>query len=88
MKDPILNGSHYIETTDGKFTVLRGTNRNESCHRCLNHIWPVRCGGGLGSRLKTAFFFEWTSARITRPCSFDVYSTIRINEEGSRSNNR
>ena len=31
--EPKLDGKHYIETTDGKFILLRGTNRNESLHR-------------------------------------------------------
>jgi hypothetical protein len=31
--DPIVDGKWYMETTDGKFTLFRGSGRNESYHR-------------------------------------------------------
>ena len=67
VSDPSLNGVHYAETTDGKFTMLRGTNRNESIHRRLNAIWPDRCGPTLAAAILSVFFFDWTAARIGRP---------------------
>ena len=33
IKDAFIDGKHYIESYDGQFYLLRGTNRNESCHR-------------------------------------------------------
>jgi hypothetical protein len=31
--DPVVDGKWYVETTDGKFTLFRGSGRNESFHR-------------------------------------------------------
>ena len=67
--DATINGLHYVETSDGKFTVLRGTNRNESCHRRINAIWPDRCGKELAAAILLVFFFNWSAERIAR--SFD-----------------
>ena len=50
--DPLIDGKHYIETTDGKFPLLRGTGRDESCHRRLNNVWPDRDGEELGANMK------------------------------------
>ena len=38
VKDPLIVGpqgqlTHYVELEDGVFVLLRGTNRNESCHK-------------------------------------------------------
>ena len=72
VRDPLIDDKHYIETTDGKFILLRGTNRNESLHRRLNNIWPDQCGQDLAAAIKTVFFFHWTSTRLSRPCSWSA----------------
>jgi hypothetical protein len=72
--DPKINGLHYAETTDGKFTLMRGTGRNESIHRRLNAMWPDRCGAALAAALLLVFFFNWTAKRCSRPFTTTNYT--------------
>ena len=70
---------NYLEMTDGKFILLRGTNRDESMHRRMNGIWPDWCGEELADVIKTAFYFNWTAHRLCRPCSFDPRQQYSVN---------
>jgi hypothetical protein len=70
---------HFLEMTDGKFVLLRGTNRDESLHRRMNGVWPDWCGEELAEAIKTAFFFNWTAYRVSRPCSLDTGRDYIIN---------
>jgi hypothetical protein len=54
---------HYFESTDGVFHLYRGTNKNESCHRRLNHLYPDKCGENLFMAFITAFKFTWNIQR-------------------------
>jgi hypothetical protein len=65
-----LNEEHYLELGDGKFVLLRGTNRNESLHRRLNKIWKDRVGRQLSEALKLVFRFNWNCSKLRSPCSF------------------
>jgi hypothetical protein len=76
VRDPIIDDKWYVETTDSKFLLLRGTNRNESFHRRLNCIWPDKCGQDLGRALKIAYVFAWNATRIARPCSICPQSNM------------
>ena len=51
LKDPIVDGKYYMELEDGHFVLFRGTNRNESFHKRLNHFWPEKCGPELAECL-------------------------------------
>ena len=48
LKEPIIQVDDqdvwYHEYTPGKFTLLRGTNRNESVHRRYKDFHPEKCG--------------------------------------------
>lgn len=37
-------GKHYYEAEDGVFHLFRGTNRNESLHKRIRHVWPEKLG--------------------------------------------
>ena len=63
--EPIIDGKHYHENVDGKFTLYRGTNRNESLHRRIRDIWPDTCSEETGQRLKLCFMYNWNMKRIT-----------------------
>ncbi len=54
---------HYMETTDGVFRLYRGTNKNESCHRRLNHLFPDQCVENTFVSFLTAFKFAWNIQR-------------------------
>jgi len=41
-------GKHYYESDDGVFHLLRGTNRNESLHKRVKHVWPEKLGSTYG----------------------------------------
>ena len=44
-KEFLINtGKHYYEAEDGAFILFRGTNRNESLHKRLKHVWPEKLG--------------------------------------------
>ena len=52
--------SYYEETnTDEVFHLYRGTNRNESCHKRLNQIYPDRCSEALGDSFLDAFTLSY-----------------------------
>ena len=57
------DGNHYMETTDGVFRLYRGTNKNESCHRRLNHLFPDQCVEKTFVSFLTAFKFAWNIQR-------------------------
>lgn len=57
------NGSHCYEVENGSFKLHRGTNRNESCHRRLNSMWPDKMGEALFEALLVAFVFNWNMKR-------------------------
>lgn len=59
---------HALEKEDGKFHMLRGTNRNESFHHSVNGIWPVHCTDGLGESLYKAHKFAWNFSRSNGMC--------------------
>ena len=68
LKDAFLaDGNYYLEMENGKFLLLRGTNRNESLHRRLNAIWPQSCGSELADALLLAFVFSWNYHRLYIP---------------------
>jgi len=56
--DGLQGDKHYVEGKDGEFYLLRGTNRNESLHKRIRHIWPEKLGEKLATNLKTAFIFQ------------------------------
>ena len=85
LADPIIDGLHYMETSDGKFLLLRGTNRDESMHRRLNNMWPDRCGSELARCLKMCFVYNWNAARMGRPSSISWNGTKYVNGKGGGS---
>ena len=56
-------GKNYYEPEVGGFKLYRGTNRNESCHRRINAMFPDRCGDILKDTLLTCFKFSWNFNR-------------------------
>jgi hypothetical protein len=66
LQDPILNGLHYIELSDGKMYLLRGTNRDESLHRRINNVWPDRVGKELAKDMKLSFIYCWNCSKASR----------------------
>lgn len=66
LQDPILDGLHYIELSDGKMYLLRGTNRDESLHSRINNIWPKRLGPGLAADMKLSFVYCWNCRKASR----------------------
>ena len=61
--DPLINDKHYLEMEDGNFVLLRGTNRNESYHRRINHLFPDKCAKTLSDSLRIAHTFHWNFNR-------------------------
>ena len=68
LKEAILideNGDElwYYEHSPGKAWLLRGTNRNESCHRRFRGFHPEKCGIKLHTCMMIAFTFQWNFHR-------------------------
>ena len=60
---------HAIEKEDGVFHLLRGTNRNESWHHALNHMWPQQIADeDLSDALLTGRRFSWNFLRYNGMC--------------------
>lgn len=88
VKEIFIDGKHYFEAEDGVFHLYRGTNRNESLHKRLNHMWPEKCSQELGKCLLNSFIFSWNARR--KPVLFNLLDDVDTSSpageasEGSR----
>ena len=69
------DNKHYFETgrKPGEINYYRGTNKNESMHRSLNSMWPVKCGVNFARRLLLGFIFNYNFKRAIPTAKIDGY---------------